>query len=71
MKSKTDTPTPTLRGLFDKILSTLETEISSLPDTLSQVSPEKRLDFISKNLPLLLRYRETGQGDSWTETWGD
>lgn len=65
---------PSLRGLFDKVLSTLETEIDSLPDTLQGVSPEKRLDFISKNLPLLLRYRESGEGNPGGFeglTWGD
>lgn len=61
----------TLRGLFDKMLSTLETEIEKLPETLEGVPPEKRLDFISKNLPLLLRYRESGQGNSWSTDWGD
>lgn len=72
MKEKpTPQTAPSLRGLFDKILLTLEREIDSLPDTLSQVSPERKLEFISKNLPLLLKYRESGQGDSWTENWGD
>ena len=62
----------TLRGLFDKMLSTLETEIDKLPDTLEGVTPEQRLDFISKNLPLLLRYRESGQGNtSFLSDWGD
>ena len=62
----------TLRGLFDKMLSTLETEIEKLPETLEGVPPEKRLDFISKNLPLLLRYRESGQGNtSFLSDWGD
>ena len=61
----------TLRGLFDKMLSTLETEIEKLPETLEGVPPEKSLDFISKNLPLLLRYRESGQGNSWSTDWGD
>ena len=74
-KTKTDpqeeTRTTTLRGLFDKMLSTVETEIEKLPDTLAGVPPEKRLDFISKNLPLLLRYRESGQGNSWSTDWGD
>lgn len=61
-----------LRGLFDKILSTLETEIERIPDTLREVTPEKRLDFVSKNLPLLLRYRESGEGaDSFLSKWGD
>ena len=75
-KTKTDpqeeTRKTTLRGLFDKMLSTLETEIDKLPDTLEGVTPEKRLDFISKNLPLLLRYRESGQGNtSFLSDWGD
>lgn len=74
-KTKTDpqeeTRKTTLRGLFDKMLSTLETEIEKLPDTLEGVTPEKRLDFISKNLPLLLRYRESGQGNFWGTDWGD
>lgn len=75
-KTKTDpqeeTRKTTLRGLFDKMLSTLETEIEKLPDTLEGVTPEKRLDFISKNLPLLLRYRESGQGNtSFFSDWGD
>ena len=69
--SQTESSRPTLRGLFDKVLSALETEIDSLPDTLQGVSPEKRLDFISKNLPLLLRYRESGVGNNWGETWGE
>lgn len=74
MSKKKDTPRPSLSGLFDKILSTLETEISKLPETLQEVTPERRLDFISKNLPLLLKYRESGEGDPetrWVEKWGD
>lgn len=66
-----ETRKTTLRGLFDKMLSTLETEIEKLPDTLEGVTPEKRLDFISKNLPLLLRYRESGQGNYLSIDWGD
>ena len=61
----------TLKGLFDKMLSTLESEIDSLPEILQGVTPERRLDFISKNLPLLLKYRESGQGNSWSTDWGD
>lgn len=74
MSKKKDLPRPSLSGLFDKILSTLETEIGNLPETLKEVSPERRLDFISKNLPLLLRYRESGEGDpetKWVKKWGD
>lgn len=60
-----------LRGLFDNVLDILEGEIQKLPDTLSQVTPERRLDFISKNLPLLLKYKQSGEGDSWTDSWGE
>lgn len=75
-KKQTDTQEetrrPSLRSLFDKILSTLEAEIDRLPDTLEGVTPERRLDFISKNLPLLLKYRESGQGNtSFLSDWGD
>ena len=62
---------PSLRGLFDKVLDILEGEIQKLPDTLSQVTPERRLDFRSKNLPLLLKYKQSGEGDSWTDSWGE
>ena len=62
---------PSLRGLFDKVLDILEGEIQKLPDTLSQVTPERRLDFIPKNLPLLLKYKQSGEGDSWTDSWGE
>lgn len=66
-----DRQRPSLRGLFDKVLDILEGEIQKLPDTLQEVTPEKRLDFISKNLPILLKYRESGEGDSWGDTWGE
>lgn len=66
-----ETRKTTLRGLFDKMLSTLETEIDNLPQTLQGVTPDKRLDFISKNLPLLLKYRESGEGNSFISDWGD
>lgn len=74
MSKKKDTPRPSLSGLFDKILSTLETEINNLPEILQEVTPERRLDFISKNLPLLLKYRESGEGNpeaNWGVKWGD
>ena len=60
-----------LVGLFDKILNALDAEINSLPDTLQAVSPEKRLDFISKTLPLLLKFRESWEESSWIPSWGD
>lgn len=48
-KKQTDTPEeikrPSLRSLFDKILSTLETEIDRLPETLEGVP--RRGDWIS------------------------
>ena len=65
---------PSLSGLFDKVLSVLDEEITRLPDTLQEAPPDKRLDFLTKNLPLLLRYRESGQGDpgyNWVPKWGD
>lgn len=49
---------PALVGLFDKILLSLDKEISNLDKTLQDVPPEKRLDFISKTLPLLLRFKD-------------
>lgn len=60
-----------LSSLFDRVLIRLDLELDKLPETLEAVSPEKRLDFISKNLPLLLRYRESGEGNSWVSNWGD
>lgn len=66
-----ETPRTTLRGLFDKALSILESEIDRLPETLEVTSPEKRLDFISKTLPLLLKYKESGMGDTWGLDWGE
>lgn len=72
MKQKQETPQKvSLTGLFDKILSTLGTEIDSLPEILRDVSPEKRLDFISKTLPLLLKFRESWEEPTWTPSWGD
>ncbi len=74
MNKKKDKQRPSLSGLFDKILSTMETEIDRLPETLEGVTPERRLDFISKNLPLLLKYRESGEGNpeaNWGVKWGD
>jgi hypothetical protein len=59
-----------LSELLTKLLSSLESEISSLPETLKGVSPEKRLDFISKTLPLLVKCRDSWD-TSWSTSWGD
>lgn len=50
--------------LLEKVLSVIETEIDSLPETLEGVAPDKRLDFISRTLPLLIKFREVGE-DNW------
>jgi hypothetical protein len=47
-----------LPDLIEKIEGILDTEIDSLSETLESVAPEKRLDFISKLLPLVIKYRE-------------
>ena len=63
------TPNLTLVGLFDKVLEVLDTEISSLPQTLQAVTPEKRLDFISKTLPLVFKFKESGFDDTCSIGW--
>ena len=45
-------------SIFETLLQAIETEISSLPETLQKVSPEKRLEFISKTLPHIFRFKE-------------
>ena len=44
-------------SLYETILSTLETEISTLPDTLKKATPGQRLDFITRTLPLVFRFK--------------
>lgn len=61
----------TLKGLFNQILEILDKEIESLPQTLKEVTPEKRLDFISKTLPQIIRFRESGAGGSFLTPWGE
>lgn len=56
------------KELISKLRSILGTEIEELPDTLSQVTPEKRLDFISKTLPILVKYEDSNSLD-W-DNWG-
>lgn len=61
--SKTHTSTPDSRkesflSLYETILSSLETEISVLPDTLKEATPGQRLDFITRTLPLVFRFKE-------------
>lgn len=72
-KTETETRRVSLSSLYDRLLIRLDMEIDSLQDTLQAVSPEKRLDFVTKTVPLLLKYRESGEGvtASWEEKWGD
>lgn len=72
-KTKTDPQLRqvSLKSLYDRILIRLDLELDHLPEILEGVTPEKRLDFITKTLPLLLKYRESGEGNSWSSDWGD
>lgn len=45
--------------IADRVLIQIDKELDSLPELLQSVSPEKRLDFISKNLSVLLKYQES------------
>ena len=67
MSKKTNRKGVSLPDLIDKIEGILDVEIDSLSDTLESVLPEKRLDFISKLLPLVIKYREDNK--SFTEEW--
>lgn len=42
----------TLRDLISKVERILDTEIEKLPETLSNVPPERRLEFVGKLLPV-------------------
>lgn len=57
----------TLKDLISKVERILDTEIDNLPETLSQTTPEKRLDFIGKILPVVIKYREENHSlsDGW------
>jgi hypothetical protein len=67
MSKKTNRKGVSLPDLIDKIEGILDVEIDSLSDTLESVAPEKRLDFISKLLPLVIKYREDNKSlsDDW------
>ena len=67
MSKKTNRKGVSLPDLIDKIEGILDVEIDSLSDTLESVLPEKRLDFISKLLPLVIKYREDNKSlsDDW------
>ena len=67
MSKKTNRKGVSLPDLIDKIEGILDVEIDSLSDTLEGVLPEKRLDFISKLLPLVIKYREDNK--SFSEEW--
>lgn len=67
MRKTTKTEKVSLPDLIDKIEGVLDVEIDSLPTTLEGVLPEKRLDFISKILPLVIKYR--GENMSLSDNW--
>lgn len=54
-----------LESLIQKIEGVLDTEIDNLPSTLRDVPPEKRMEFISKTLPVVIKYRENNTGGGW------
>lgn len=72
-QEKIQTRTTSLQSIYDRILIRLDLELDNLPEILQSVSPEKRLEWITKTIPLLLKYRESGQGsgESWLSNWGD
>lgn len=55
---------PKLGELIRRIEEILGKELSELDSTLEDVSPEKRVDFVSKTLPLIVKYREENK-DEW------
>jgi uncharacterized protein (UPF0335 family) len=71
MSRKSSIPKVDLETLIQKVETLLETEIDSLPDSLQAVQPEKRLDFVSKILPVVIKYREGHSQDGWNVSdWG-
>lgn len=48
-----------LRGLIRRVEAVLNMEIEALPDILQEVSPDKRIDFVSKILPVVIKYKES------------
>lgn len=57
----------TLRDLISKVERILDTEIDKLPETLSDVPPEKRLEFVGRLLPVVIKYRadNSSLSDGW------
>ena len=57
----------TLQDLISKVERILDTEIEKLPETLSDVAPEKRLEFVGKLLPVVIKYRadNSSLSDGW------
>lgn len=51
--------------IIGKVEALLGSEIESLPETLKEVTPDKRLDFISRTLPLVVKYRENHSSGGW------
>ena len=67
MPKKTEKSEINIESLICQIESLLDTEIQKLPTTLQIVPPEKRVDFISKTLPVVIKYRENHSKDGF---WG-
>ena len=67
MGNKSQRKEVSLSVLMDKIETILDIEIDSLPETLSSCTPERRLDFVGKILPLVIKYRDehTALSDGW------
>lgn len=57
--AKKETSSPSLRVIYTKLLAALDGEIDRLPELLGDMFPKERIDFITKVLPLVLRYRES------------
>lgn len=51
-----------LETLISRVEDALGGEITALPETLSKATPEKRLDFMGKILPEVIKYREKRDG---------
>lgn len=70
--SKTKEKEIDLESLICKIERLLDTEIDNLPSTLQSLLPEKRVEFVSKTLPVVIKYRESQPGGAWGDLpdWG-
>ena len=62
MGKKHNTREADLETLVSKIEEVLGGEISNLPEILQGATPEKRLDFMGKILPEVIKYREKRDG---------